>query len=268
MATIGTHDQAHNLRRAITRPATETGDVLPAIAITGGKGGVGKTCLAVNLALMLTKLGRKALLVDCDLSLANADVLLGLNPSLTLFDVLCANRKLTDAIVHHESGLGFIPAASGRDELTRLSDAKLESLLKQLASKTNAYQPIIFDTPAGIGNEVMCMLRAAQTVVTVVTPDPTSLTDAYALIKLLEQSKPGHDIRVVINMAQHQDEAMQTYARLQKVVTTYLHRDIPLLGILPRDQRVADAVRQRKPFALGPEGQAVLALRTMAMRLK
>jgi flagellar biosynthesis protein FlhG len=268
MTSTNTHDQAHNLRRALTRTATETGESVPAIAITGGKGGVGKTCLAVNLALMLTKLGRKSLLVDCDLSLANADVLLGLNPALTLYDVLFANRKISDAIVHHESGMGFIPAASGRDELTRMSDAKIDSLLKQLAGTSSTYQPIIFDTPAGIGREVMCMLRAAQTVVTVVTPDPTSLTDAYALIKLLEQSKPGHDIRVVINMAQNQDEAMQTFARLQKVVTTYLHREIPLLGILPRDQRIADAVRQRKPFALGPEGQALLALRTIAMRLK
>jgi flagellar biosynthesis protein FlhG len=229
---------------------------------------VGKTCIAVNIALLLAKLGKKPLLVDCDLSLANADVLLGLNPASTLYEVLTGSAPMLGAIVEGPHGIGFIPAASGRDELTRLSQGQLDTLLGGLNKVAATYDMIVLDTPAGIGREVMSMLRASRIVVVVVTPEPTSLTDAYALIKVLENTDPGRDIRVVINMANHQDEALQTFNRLTQVIATYLHRDIIVLGSIPRDRQVAEAVRNRSPFALGKDTPALLALRAVAMRLK
>jgi flagellar biosynthesis protein FlhG len=262
------NDQAHNLRKGTVVPEAVLPPPLPAVAITGGKGGVGKTCIAVNLALMLARLGRKPLLVDCDLSLANADVMLGLNPTTTLYEVLTGAAPLAGAIVEGPNGMGFLPAASGREELTRLSQSQLDLLTRGLGLIGKGYDLLVIDTPAGIGREVMTLLRASRMVLVVVTPDPTSLADAYALIKVLETSDPGRDLRVVINQAANQDEAVQTFTRLRQVVATYLHRDLVLAGSLPRDRAVADAVRSRKPFALGPDGIAVQAIRALAMRMK
>lgn len=259
-------DQARNLRAAVGEG--EAPVRLPAVAITGGKGGVGKTAIAVNLALMLAKLGLKPLLVDFDLSLANADVLLGLNPEHSLFDVLAGTATLDQVVMQAGDGVGFLPAASGRDELTRLTDVQLRRLYAGLGRLGERYDLMIMDTAAGIGREVMATLQASRTVLVVVTPDPTSLTDAYALIKVLERDDPGKDIRILVNLANHQNDGVETYNRLRKVVTTYLHRDLPLAVAMPRDSRVAEAVRSRKPFAFGPESPAVAALRTLAMRLK
>lgn len=257
------NDQAAKLRVPGDSPIR-----LPAVAITGGKGGVGKTAIAVNLSLMLARLGLKPLLVDFDLSLANADVLLGLNPENTLADVLEGNAKLDDVVVRTPEGLGFVPAASGRDGLTRLTDVQLQRVYSGLERISSQFDLIIMDTAAGIGREVMATLRASRVILVVVTPDPTSLADAYALIKVLEREDPGRDVRIIINMANHQNDGVETYNRLRKVVATYLRRDLPLAMAMPRDSRVSDAIRARRPFITGSESPAVLALRSLAMRLK
>jgi flagellar biosynthesis protein FlhG len=260
-------DQARNLRTAASAKAAEL-PALPAVAITGGKGGVGKTSIAVNLALTLAKLGLRPLLVDFDLSLANADVMLGVDPATTLYEVINGTAELAGAAVEGPLGIGFIPAASGRDELTRLTQPQLDRLFAGLGRLASAYDLAILDTAAGIGREVIAVLRAARAVVVVVTPEPTSLTDAYALIKVLEAEAPGRDLRVAVNMADNQSDALETFTRLRKVVNTYLKRDLALLGTIPRDHLVADAVRARKPFALGADGPALQALRAMGVRLK
>ena len=268
-------DQARSLRAAVaqragtsrTRRAAEP-PPLAAIAVTGGKGGVGKTSVAVNLALLLAKQSLRPLLVDFDLSLANADVMLGISAQTTLFDVVSGTSTLAEAVVQAPAGLAFLPAASGRDELTRLSPTQLGTLFLALAKAAAAYDLLVIDTAAGIGREVVAALRASRVVLVVVTPDPTSMTDAYALIKVLEAAQPGKDIRVLVNLASSQNEAMETYGRLRRVVERYLARDIALAGTLPRDRAVADAVRHRRPFALGPDCAPAQALRALAVRLK
>jgi len=260
-------DQAARLRE-LAQGAGEAVPALPAIAITGGKGGVGKTCVAVNLALTLADLGLRPLLVDLDLGLANADVMLGVAAGVTLHDVISGGKPASAALQRLPSGISFIPAASGREELTRLQARTLYRLLREVGKVAYGHDLIVFDTAAGIGREVSLPLQASRVVLVVVTPEPTSLTDAYALIKVLEQASPGKDIRVLVNQASGQDEAVATFARLRKVAQAYLRRDLVLAGALPRDRAVGEAVRARKPFAGNPDSPAARALRALALGLK
>ena len=257
-------DQAAKLRTAVGGPAR-----LSAIAVTGGKGGVGKTCLAVNLAVALAKLGQPTVLVDGDLGMANADMLLGLSPERTLADVLAGTCSISDVLLHSPYGVSLVPAASGVDELTRLSPERMERMIGLLASLTRPGTPLVIDTAAGIGREVLAILKAVRVILVVVTPDPTSMTDAYALIKVMEQQHPGSDLRLVINLADGEQEARQVATRLQSVARTHLKRELPLAGWIPRDPALADSVRRRKPLAAGATlGPAAATIRNLAVRLR
>ncbi|NRA37993.1 MAG: AAA family ATPase, partial [Planctomycetes bacterium] len=227
-----------------------------------------KTCIAVNLALALQKMGKKVLLVDIDLGLANADILLGLNPPCSLFEVITKKLPLTQAIVQHHSGLDFIPAASGREELTRLSHKDFLHVIRELQLCCSHYDMCILDTAAGISREVTTFLRCSQRICVVLTPDPTSMTDAYALIKVLEQQEPGKIIDIVVNQAQSDEEALLVFQRMQKVCQSYLRRDVHYLGHVPHDRLVVDTVRQRSPYINIPDCRAANAVRGIATRLK
>jgi len=262
-------DQAVRLRERAQATRSEALPRLPAIAVTGGKGGVGKTCIAVNLALALIAQGLRPLLVDFDLALANADVLLGCTPEHSLLDVVHGRRTLADIITPSKHGLDFVPAASGHDELTRLDDRTFTRLLQDLATLTTTgpWDVLVIDTAAGLGREVLMPLMASRIVLTVVTPEPTSVADAYALIKVLEQQSPGQDVRLLINQARDGDDASATAARLRKVAQAYLGRDLGMAGWIPRDHRVVDAVRGRRPVLHDATSPAAQALRTLAVHL-
>ncbi len=264
-------DQATTLRLAAARARSSTtvATGLPAIAVTGGKGGVGKTCIAVNLAALLAQAGLKPLLVDLDLGLANADILLGVSPQKTLADVLHGRAELAQAVTPTSYGFPVVPAASGRDELTRLPAGELSRLMARLGFLLHDYDLAIFDTAAGIGREVLTALRVARMVLVVVTPDPTSLADAYAVIKLVEAENPGKDVRVVVNNANSRDEAHATFIRLSGVARKHLGRELVFLGDIPADPALAVAIRKRRLLASSPtESPALVALRGLANRLK
>lgn len=267
---MATADQAQGLRAAMNAPLDGPPAMgLPAIAVTGGKGGVGKTCLAVNLAVLLARQGLRPLLVDLDLGLANADVLLGVSPERSLLDVLMRGVPLVDVVATTPLGVSFVPAASGHEELTAVSQEQLHGLFAGLMVLARAYDVIVLDTPAGIGREVMTALRASRLIAVVVTPDPTSMTDAYALIKVLEAQSPGKDIRIIVNNANSRDEAQAVYNRLSTVARKHLGRELTLLGDCPRDPAVSEAVRRRRPFAAShTDSPALTALTGIAKRLR
>ena len=261
-------DQAQRLRQRVQDQQGAQIPKLPSIAITGGKGGVGKTCMAVNLSLALQQMQVKSLLVDLDLGLANADILLGLNPQHTLYDVINGTSNLASCMNTHASGLDLIPAASGREELTRISQNDLNGLIQLLQTHVQGYGISFLDTAAGISREVTSFIRSCRSTIMVVTPDPTSMTDAYALIKTLEQQEPGKDLAILINQASNDEEALLLFQKLQIVCQTYLKRDIRSIGHVPQDRWVTEAVRQRKPFIFNPDSRAAAAIRGIAIRLK
>lgn len=261
-------DQAQRLRELATNAEGTSDGRLPALAVTGGKGGVGKTCVAVNLAIELADAGLRPLLVDCDLGLANADVLLGLKPTTTLFDVVFDRAAIGSAVMRHSAGIDFIPAASGREELTALSRRQFSNFIGELRRVARGYDLLVLDTAAGIHHEVTALLRAATAGLVVLTPDPTSLTDAYALIKVLEQQEPGCDLRILVNQVRDQQEALRVFGKIRKVATTYLGRELTFVGHLPRDRAVQDAVRARRPFVRAGPSPAKAALTAVAARLR
>ncbi len=262
MATMP--DQAAGLRQPTTTPPLR----LPGFAVTGGKGGVGKTCIAVNLAILLAKSGLKPLLIDLDMGLANADIMLGVDPQQTLADVVLNGRPIESVITESPLGVGLVPAASGVEALANLGAQELQRLFFGLERLGRSRSPLILDTPAGIGREVIAAARAVSTVCVVLTPEPTALADAYALIKLLEQAQPGQDVRIVVNMARDQHDGLTAFAKMRAVAKKHLGRDVELLGIIPRDDMVAMAVRRRTPFATGLDGPALSALKGIAAKLR
>lgn len=257
-------DQAAGLRPTASPPLPR----LPAIVVTGGKGGVGKTCVAVNLAILLARAGGRPLLIDFDLGLANADLVLGVDPQATLAEVIQAARPIESVVCESALGVGLVPAASGIEALANLGAQELHRLLAGLERLGRARAPLIIDTPAGIGREVITAARAGRVVCVVLTPEPTALADAYALVKVLEQAQPGQDVRVVVNMARDQQDGVAAFTRLRAVAQKHLGRDLELLGIIPRDDAVAMAVRRRKPIVTGTETPAVTALKGIANRLR
>jgi flagellar biosynthesis protein FlhG len=256
-------DQASSLRANKPPPLPR----LPGFCVTGGKGGVGKTCIAVNLAILLAQTAQSAkpLLVDLDLGLANADLILGVDPVGNLAEVVLAGRDIASVVCESPLGVGLVPAASGVETLANLGQQELHRLFVGLERLGRTRQPLILDTPAGIGREVITACRAARVTCVVLTPEPTSLADAYALIKVLEQAEPGRDVRVIVNMARDQQDGLTAFARLRAVAERHLGRQLELLGVVPRDEQVATAVRRRQPIGPGP---ALNALKGLAAKLR
>jgi len=241
---------------------------LRVVAVASGKGGVGKTNVSANLAVAFGRQGRRVWLLDADLGLANVDVLFGLSPRLNLLDVLRADRALADVVVDGPAGIRIIPAARGVEELTALDAADRVRLLAEIDGLEPEPDVLIVDTAAGISSNVLFFTAAAADALIVVTPEPTALTDAYALMKVLAARHGRREFLVAVNMAAGFADAEAAFARLARVAERFLRVRVEYQGWVPYDDAVPRAVRARRPVAIAsPHSPASVAFTQIAQRL-
>lgn len=235
------------------------------IAVASGKGGVGKTNLTVNLGLALGELGKTVTLFDADLGLANVDVVLGVSPPYTLAHVARREKRLAD-IVYSVRGLKLVAGASGIEELVDLPEYELGQLVQDAAALKSDF--FLIDTGAGISRPVISLALAAQEVVVVTTPEPTALTDAYALVKVLARRSPNLILRLVVNRVQNLAEGERVASNLQRVVQEFLGVKLNLLGCIPEDRAVRSSIVRQEPLlSCFPQAPAARQLRLMAESL-
>ncbi len=231
-----------------TQPETQPQTSPQVIAVASGKGGVGKTFFSLQLASHATKLGKRVLLMDADLGLANADVMLGISAPESIHQVLQGQSRLKDIIVDSGHGFDVLPGGSGLHELTALATAQQQLLLDEMSAISSDYDVVIIDTAAGISDNVLYFVSASESTLIVLTPDPTSLTDAYALIKVLSQQRDTDHFMVIINQADER-EAQLVFRRLLSVADRYLNVHLELMGHLQRDPSVRNSIRSQSPFS-------------------
>jgi flagellar biosynthesis protein FlhG len=243
-------------------------DVTRVISFTSGKGGVGKTHTVVNTAVTLAAQGFSVLILDADLGLANVDVLAGVTPKGTLHDVLKGRCALDDILVEGPGGIVIIPAASGVEEIQALGNAEKMVLMSEVERIAHHYDFLLIDTPAGIGSDVMYFNSAAGEVVCVITGEPTSLTDSYALMKVLNSAYGEKSFGVVVNDVDSEAEAQVAYNSLASAVQKFLHIETRMLTWIPSDSVVRECVMERKPLSyVRPSSKAALGISQLARTL-
>ncbi len=221
------------------------------VAIASGKGGVGKTWLAITLAHALARDGQRVLLFDADLGLANVDVQLGLMPAADLGAVVSGRAGIAAAITRHApSGLHILAGRSGSETLSTLPAQALELVLTRIRNETPEYDIVISDLGAGIDRAVRRIAAWSDLLLVAATDEPTSLTDAYAVLKLHAADKPDGDARIVVNQALSRLTGQKTYETLRRACITFLHREPPLAGVIRHDPKVRDAIRRQTPLLL------------------
>jgi flagellar biosynthesis protein FlhG len=199
----------------------------------------------------LTRVGLRVLLLDADLGLANVDVQLGLTPRYDLSSVISQRTNVAGAVIrHYATGLDVLVGRSGSGALTALSVGGLEALLTQLRNETTAYDAVLLDLSAGIDRTVRRIAAWSDRLLVLATDEPTSLTDAYAVLKMQTADRPDGDVRIVVNQAQSAEAGQQTYATLRRACAVFLHREPPLAGVIRHDPKVRDAIRRQMPLLL------------------
>ena len=218
------------------------------IAVASGKGGVGKTNVVANLAISMSKLGKQVMIVDADLGLSNVDTLLHLSPNHNIQHLLNGGLKLKDIIVEGPHGIQIIPASSGVQELLALDDYQRLKLLEEFDAYDEDIDVLLIDTAAGISENVAFFCNAAQEIIIVTSPEPTAITNTYALIKVLYTRYQERDFHLLVNSAKDADEAFDVFRRISLAAEKFLSISLDYLGYLPFDESVHSAVRAQKAF--------------------
>jgi len=259
-------DQAHLLRQL-------TGKIQPqrkarVLTIASGKGGVGKTNVAVNLGIALSRCGKTTTIVDADLGLANVDVLLGQYFDHDLEHVIKGEKSLEEIIGFGPYGLRIVPSASGVPEMANMNPIERERLISELAKLEHSTDFLIFDTGAGISRNVLAFANLADEVVVIVTPEPTSIADAYALVKLLVSTRAAQNIALVVNRSLSVEDGRVTGERFVTLAERFLRHKVRLMGVISDDVVVSQAVRRQHPFILShPESMPSRQIDAMARAL-
>lgn len=250
------HDQATVLREMAFQQNSQPKGNLRVIAVTSGKGGVGKTNFTVNLALSLIDFGYRVIVLDGDLGLANVDIACGITPRFTLEHLLSGEKSIEEILVYGPKGLGILPGGSGVQDLANIERAHLENVIRNLGRLEGLADILIIDTGAGLGHTVLNFLKASDDIILLTTPEPTALTDAYGMLKALhseaEQNKEEKNlqINVVVNRVRHENDAKATFERLENAVHKFLHGSVSLLGWVYEDPSVGRAVMNQEPLAI------------------
>lgn len=255
---------------ATGKVSSNSGSVPQVLAITGGKGGVGKTLTTANLGLCLARMGMRTLLIDGDFGLANLDVVLNLRPRYTIDDVLAGEKELSEVILTGPEGLRIIPAASGILRVGELGRVQKLALLDKIESLDEEFDFVLIDTPAGVSSNVQYWSASAAQVILVVTPEPSSLADAYATMKILSQTVHETKFKLIMNMAASQEEGQRVYGRISALAEEYLGVRVEYLGTVTLDDAVRASVRERAlvvqkyPLSCAARGIREIASQIMA----
>jgi flagellar biosynthesis protein FlhG len=225
------------------------------LTVTSGKGGVGKTNLSLNLALCLTKMGHRTCLFDADLGLANINILLGLYPEYNLKDLLFDGHDLKEIIIRIKDGLDILPGASGVEEMANLGPDQVDTLIQSFAAM-DQYEFLIFDTSAGISRNVISFCLASTEVILVITPEPTSMIDAFALLKVLYLNGFTGEAKMVLNQYRTSESGKQAFVRFSSAVAEHLGKKLVALGMIPEDGKVIESVRIQQPLQSAFPGSA------------
>ena len=255
-------DQASGLRKM------QNPQYIKVIAVSGGKGGVGKTNVSLNTAISLAKLGKRVLVLDADLGLANVDVMLGLRVKRNLSHVLSGECELDDIIIQGPAGINIIPATSGTQSMVDLTPAEHAGLIRAFSDMKTKFDILIVDTAAGISDMVLSFCRASQDVLLVVCDEPTSITDCYALMKLLSRDHGLFKFKVVANMVRTPNEGKNLFAKLAKVTDRFLDVTLELVAVIPYDENIRKSVRKQQAIVEAyPNSPASIGLKALAKNI-
>ena len=247
-------DQAENLRNIIKKQNQKDLSNARVIAVTSGKGGVGKSSVSINLAVQFTQMGKKVIILDADFGLANIEVMFGVIPKYNLSDLMVSGREISEIITEGPEGIKFISGGSGIAKLVNLDKEQVKRLVNKMSELENMADVIIIDTGAGISSTVMEFLVASPETIIVTTPEPTSITDSYALLKALSMNdnfrREDVSIKMIANRVSTESEGRNLYEKLNMVVSKFLDIDMTYLGIIPMDNNIVKAVMKQKPVSI------------------
>lgn len=263
-------DQAEQLRKMVQQ--SETRPAARVLTVTSGKGGVGKSSISINLAIWLARAGKRVVIFDADFGLANIEVMLGIRPQYNLADLMFRGKELKDIITPGPENVNFISGGSGIQELARMNRDQVLYLTRKLVELDELADYIIIDTGAGIADNVLEFVAASEEVLLVATPEPTSITDAYALLKALNRkadfSQRNTAIKMIANRVKNPEDGKNLYENMNTVVGKFLNLSLQYMGAVPQDDQISRAVMKQKPISLiNPSAPSAQAIQQLANQL-